>query len=306
MVVHWNSCRLNPFAKSPRKVVKKGMLSAGSYAAMVLASVLKEPAFQQTLGATTVTAIAMPSSLMSRSYTNRRAVKFIHVQKDELYVWHPSEEDLQPLEANGITVTYIEGTIQWLGSSKHHYGHMVATDLPAGTFDIYSLLNYTGVLPNEERRKAAMRLMSWCTFRTPSSLRNLLNRLSAQIIQWREKDSFNLVYTWIAATYVGSSRCLSVLMWQICFSWQICIQSMVLFFSFYRAVSTRKKNVGQGWVKPQPKVIGSTLFFCRQRWKTHENACQTCCSMFLYCLHPWTFVQVFATWIIREKGWHVD
>ena len=48
-----------------------------------------------------------------------------------------------------------------------------------GTHDIYSLLNYEGVLPREERHKAALRVMSWCTFRTPSSLRALLAALNA-------------------------------------------------------------------------------------------------------------------------------
>ena len=151
--------------------------SAGSYGAMVLASVLEESAFSQTRGGTKVTAIAMPKSLLTRRY--RRQVKFVHVQKDELCVWHPQSEDIQDLEQNGIQVVYIEGAIHWLGGKKHNYGHLTATDLPAGTHDIYSLLNYEGVLPREERHKAALRLMSWCTFRMPSPLRELLAALSA-------------------------------------------------------------------------------------------------------------------------------
>ena len=118
----------------------------------------------------------MPGTLLTRCY--RRQVKFIHVQKDELCVWHPQTDDIQVLEQNGIQVVYIEGAVRWLGGKKHNYGHLTATDLPAGTHDIYSLLNFAGVLPREERHKAALRLMSWCTFRTPPSLKALLTALS--------------------------------------------------------------------------------------------------------------------------------
>ena len=131
--------------------------SAGSYGAMVLASVLEEPSFSQTRGSTKVTAIAMPESLLARRY--RRQVKFVHVEKDELCVWHPRSEDIQNLEQNGIQVVYIEGAIHWLGGKKHNYGHLTVAELPTGTHDIYSLLNYEGVLPRDERHKAAMRLV---------------------------------------------------------------------------------------------------------------------------------------------------
>ena len=116
--------------------------SAGSYGAMVLASVLEEPAFSQTLGSTKVTAIAMPESLLTRRY--RRQVKLVHVEKDELCVWHPRSEDIQALEQNGIQVVYVEGAIHWLGGKKHNYGHFTVAELPAGTHDIHSLLNNEG------------------------------------------------------------------------------------------------------------------------------------------------------------------
>ena len=132
--------------------------------------------FSQTRGSTKVTAIAMPESLLTRRY--RRQVKLVHVEKDELCVWHPRRDDVLNLEQNGIQVVYIEGAIHWLGGKKHNYGHLTVAELPTGTHDIYSLLNNEGVLPRDERHKAAMRLMSWCTFRMPSPLRNLLAALS--------------------------------------------------------------------------------------------------------------------------------
>ena len=144
---------------------------------MVLAAVLEEPAFSQTSGSTKVTAIAMPESLLTRRY--RRQVKLVHVEKDELCVWHPRSEDIEVLGQNGIEVVYIEGTIHWLGGKKHNYGHLTVAELPPGTHDIHSLLNNEGVLPKEERNKAALRLMSWCTFRTPNPLRELLAALGA-------------------------------------------------------------------------------------------------------------------------------
>ena len=137
--------------------------NAGSYSAMVLAAILEEPAFSQTNGSAKVTAIAMPESLLTRRY--RRQVKLVHVEKDELCVWHPRSEDIEVLGQNGIEVVYIEGTIHWLGGKKHNYGHFTVAKLPAGTHDIHSLLNNKGVLPKDERNKAALRLMSWCTFR---------------------------------------------------------------------------------------------------------------------------------------------
>ena len=146
--------------------------SAGSYGAMALAAVLEEPAFSQTDGSTKVTAIAMPESLLTRRY--RRQVKLVHVEKDELCVWHPRSEDMDALGLNGIEVVYIEGTTHWLGGKKHNYGHLTVAELPPGTHDIHSLLNNEGVLPKAERNKAALRLMSWCTFRMPNSLRRLL------------------------------------------------------------------------------------------------------------------------------------
>ena len=101
----------------------------------------------------------------------------MHVEKDELCVWHPRAEDIDILGKNGIQVTYIEGAIQWLGGKKHNYSYFTVADLPTGTHDIYRLLNYDGVLPKDERNKAALRLMSWCTFRMPDPLRELLARL---------------------------------------------------------------------------------------------------------------------------------
>ena len=107
--------------------------SAGSYGAMVLAAVLEEPAYSQTLGSAKVTAIAMPESLLTRRY--RRQVKLVHVEKDELCVWHPRIEDIQALEQNGIQVVYVEGAIHWLGGKKHNYGHFTVAELPIGTHD---------------------------------------------------------------------------------------------------------------------------------------------------------------------------
>ena len=95
---------------------------------MVLAAVLEEKAFAKTSGSTKVTAIAMPKSLLTRRY--RRQVKLVHVEKDELCVWHPRAEDIDILGQNGIQVTYIEGAIQWLGGKKHNYGHFTVADLP--------------------------------------------------------------------------------------------------------------------------------------------------------------------------------
>ena len=153
--------------------------SAGSYGAMALATVLEEPAFSKTDGSRKVTAIAMPESLLTRRY--RRQVKLVHVEKDELCVWHPRSEDIEVLGQNGIEVVYIEGTIHWLGGKKHNYGHLTVAELPPGTHDIHShsLLNNEGVLPKAERNKAALRLMSWCTFRMPNPLRELLAALGA-------------------------------------------------------------------------------------------------------------------------------
>ena len=103
----------------------------------------------------------------------------MHVEKDELCVWHPRREDMDALGLNGIEVVYIEGTTHWLGGKKHNYGHLTVAELPPGTHDIHSLLNNEGVLPKAERNKAALRLMSWCTFRMPNSLRKILAALGA-------------------------------------------------------------------------------------------------------------------------------
>ena len=91
-----------------------------------LASVLEEPIFSETGGSTKVTAVAMPQSLLTRRY--RRQVKLVyvekdvvHVEKDELCVWHPRKEDILNLEQNGIQVVYIEGALHWLGEKKHNY-----------------------------------------------------------------------------------------------------------------------------------------------------------------------------------------
>ena len=138
------------------------------------------------LQGTKVTAIAMPKSLVTRRY--RRQVKLVHVEKDELCVWHPRAEDLATLGQNGIQVTYIEGAIHWFGGKKHNYGHFTVADLPTGTHDIYSLLNHDGVLPKNERNKAALRLMSWCTFRMPNPLRELLARLGDACAQPDTED----------------------------------------------------------------------------------------------------------------------
>ena len=154
---------------------------------LVLAAVLEEKAFAKTSGSTKVTAIAMPKSLLTRRY--RRQVKLVHVEKDELCVWHPRAEDIDILGQNGIQVTYIEGAIQWLGGKKHNYGHFTVADLPTGTHDIHSLLNHDGVLPKDERNKAALRLMSWCTFRMPNPLRDLLARLGDACAQPDTEDS---------------------------------------------------------------------------------------------------------------------
>ena len=83
--------------------------------------------------------------------------------KRRLRVWHPTIEDIQVLADPTI-----EGTIHWFGGKKH--GHLIAADLPARTHD----LNYDRILPREERHKAALRLMSWCTFRMPPELGALL------------------------------------------------------------------------------------------------------------------------------------
>ena len=160
--------------------------SAGSYGAMVLAAVLEERTFAKTSGSTKVTAIAMPKSLLTRRY--RRQVKLVRVEKDELCVWHPRAEDLATLGQNGIQVTNIEGAIHWFGGKKHNYGHFTVADLPTGTHDIHSLLNHDGVLPKDERNKAALRLMSWCTFRMPNPLRELLARLGDACAQPDTED----------------------------------------------------------------------------------------------------------------------
>ena len=52
-------------------------------------------------------------------------------------------------------VVYIEGNIHWFGGKKHNYGHLTVAELPPGTHDIHSLLNNKGVLPKDERKKAA-------------------------------------------------------------------------------------------------------------------------------------------------------
>ena len=92
---------------------------------------------------------------------------------------HPRSEDMEALGLNGVEVVYIEGATHWLGGKKHNYGHLTVAELPPGTHGIHSLLNNEGVLPKAERNKAALRLMSWCTFRMPNSLRRLLAALGA-------------------------------------------------------------------------------------------------------------------------------
>ena len=85
----------------------------------------------------------------------------MHVEKDELCVWHPRAENIDIL---------------------------AVADLPTGTHDIHSLLNHDGVLPKDERNKAALRLMSWCTFRMPNPLRDLLARLGDACAQPDTED----------------------------------------------------------------------------------------------------------------------
>ena len=50
------------------------------------------------------------------------------------------------------------------------------------------LLNYDGVLPKDERNKAALHLMSWCTFRMSNLLRELLARLGDACAQSDTED----------------------------------------------------------------------------------------------------------------------
>ena len=114
-------------------------------------SYAQEPAFSQTDGSTKVTAIAMPESLLTRRY--RRQVKLVHVEKDELCVWHPRSEDMDALGLNGIEVVYIEGTTHWLGGKKHNYGHLTVAELPPGTHDIHSLLNNKACCPKRSATK---------------------------------------------------------------------------------------------------------------------------------------------------------
>ena len=45
-----------------------------------------------------ISIIAMPKSLLTRRY--RRQVKLVHVEKDELCVWHPRAEDLATVGQN--------------------------------------------------------------------------------------------------------------------------------------------------------------------------------------------------------------
>ena len=71
---------------------------------------------------------------------------------------------------------------------RSNYGHLTVADLPTGTHDIHSLLNHDGVLPKDERNKAALRLMSWCTFRMPDPLRELLARLGDACAQPNTED----------------------------------------------------------------------------------------------------------------------
>ena len=76
----------------------------------------------------------MPESLLTRRY--RRQVKLVHVEKDELCVWHPRKEDVEVLGQNSIEVVYIEGTVHWFGGMKHNYGHFTVAELPAGKFSL--------------------------------------------------------------------------------------------------------------------------------------------------------------------------
>lgn len=93
-------------------------------------------------------------------------------------MWHPSSEDIAALSEKAIRVVYLYGTQPWMGPRKHNYGHLVRSELAPGHYSIKDVLNVNGVLPQEERRKAAMRLMSWCTFRMPPAYREVLQALS--------------------------------------------------------------------------------------------------------------------------------
>ena len=151
--------------------------SAGSYGGMVLSKVLTEVAFLQLVGATRVTAIALPASLLKVRYGSSRRVRLLHVCNDKLCVWRPDKDDMKELEDRGIFATYLEGS-NWLGKACRNYGHLNAVQLCYGAHNLSSLLDEPGVVPVFEKQRAPLRLMSWCTYSVPDDLRQTLYRLS--------------------------------------------------------------------------------------------------------------------------------
>lgn len=153
--------------------------SAGSFNGLVVESILCEADFGSLLGLTAVTAIAVPPQLLELDLNPRRVTRLVHVQDDALCVWRPSENDLFTLAMKGYQVTYIGGTAHWMGTKVHNYAHLTHADLGHGKFTIQELeRTVEGILPPEEIRKAPLRLMSWCAFRMPEDLQDLLTALS--------------------------------------------------------------------------------------------------------------------------------
>ena len=79
---------------------------------------------------------------------------------------------------HNIFVTYLEGSLPWLGKACHNYGHLNAVQPQYGPNEVSTLLDVPNFVPVFEKQRAPLRLMSWCTYSVTDEIRQTLYRLS--------------------------------------------------------------------------------------------------------------------------------
>ena len=141
--------------------------SASSFSATVISDILQDPRLGTLVGCTRATAVALPGKLFETRYPAQRKIHLHHALEDELWLWRPDDAELAKLRNHGIEVTLITGNAPWLGKRNHSYGHLALSKLEPGIFALEKILTVPGVVPLMEKQKAPLRLMSWCTYRTP-------------------------------------------------------------------------------------------------------------------------------------------
>ena len=151
--------------------------SAGSYAGMVWETILSE--FPDIEGKAVLAAIALPPSLLTtHSMSQHRQIHLIHHTDDKLCVWNPSNYDIKLLRQRGFAITHVTGWRAYLGTAQHNYSHWTRVALAEGRPDMAQLEGIPGVLPFEVYSQVPLRLISWCSFELPKTVKKLLRELA--------------------------------------------------------------------------------------------------------------------------------